>query len=58
MSCGLVRLRCERRFGEPAGEIPFWPQADYRMFDVPPRLAPAIVGWFRLRGWEVIEEPI
>lgn len=58
MSCNLVRLRCERRYGEPAGEIPFWPPIDHRLFDVLPHLAGVIAAWFRLRGWEVIEEPI
>jgi hypothetical protein len=58
MTCGLIRLRCERRYGGPAGEVPYWPGIDHRLFDVPPQLAPAIAAWFRLRGWDVIEESI
>jgi hypothetical protein len=58
MTCSLVHLRCEHRYGEPAGEMPFWPKADHRLFDVPPHLAAPVATWVRLRGWEVIEEPI
>jgi hypothetical protein len=64
----MVRLRYERRYGEsqgdepqggePPGSQPFWPQADHRLFDVPPPLAGPISSWYRDRGWEVIEEPI
>jgi hypothetical protein len=58
MTCGLIRLRCEQRYGAPAGEIPFWPPIDHRLFDVPPHLAAPIAAWLRLRGWDVLEEPI
>lgn len=56
MSCGLIRLRCERRYGEqgPQALVP-----DYRQFDVPPgRIEQQIRQWYEQAGWIVESEAL
>jgi hypothetical protein len=54
MSCGLVRLRCERYYGERQALAP-----DYRQFDVPPgRIEEQIRLWYEQAGWTVEREEL
>ncbi|MCP9915544.1 hypothetical protein [Cyanobium sp. ATX 6F1] len=58
MTCGLIRIRCERRWLDSRGKNAEAPAPDHRVFDVPPGMANQIARWYRQQGWEVIEEPI
>jgi hypothetical protein len=58
MTCNLIRLRCEKRYGLSKGESVKWPEPDHRLFDVPPAMANQIKTWYEDAGWDVIEEPI
>ena len=54
---GLVRIRAEQHYGNPAGSNE-WPPAAHVLVDSPPEIAETIADWYRRRGWEVNSEPI
>jgi hypothetical protein len=56
MSCGLVRLRCERHYGVTVRQVM---APDYRQFDVPPgRIEEQIRLWYEQAGWTVEREEL
>lgn len=58
MTCNLIRLRCEKRYGLPDGKEHDWPGPDHRWIDVPPGIANQIKAWYEAQGWEVMQESI
>jgi hypothetical protein len=56
MTCSLVRLRCERSYGEMG---PQQLAPDYRQFDVPSgRIEEQIRRWYEQAGWTVEREEL
>lgn len=56
MTVGLVKIICERNYGNPKPS-PNDP-IDLRVFHVKPEDVEEITGWFELNNWMVTKEPI